>query len=286
VLRSTLLAGAAYGLIVGRDGAGMAPSQIELVDPVRVGVVLKPDRLTVEYRFDGQVVRRGDELWVFNGHRFPGIPHGLSPVRYAAETIGTGIAAGRYGATFFGHEARPGGVLTTDKSLTDVEIDQLQARWKESMVGVRRTALLEHGVDYKPIQVPPEEAQFLETQQWTVQQVAMVYGVPPELIAAAARGESVTYANMETRPLDLYRFALVPWLVRLEAALAELLPRGMVARFNPRGLLRADQKTRYESYAIALTNGFLTVDEVRAQEDLPPLPAGAAPDRPRLEAVS
>ncbi len=284
VMWSVLLTGNAYGLIAARSGPGMQPTQIELVDPARVTVQLDTvDRMTPIYRFDGQEIRRGDPLWVFPGHRFPGIPHGLSPVRYHAEAIGLGIAAGRYGGSFFGAEGRPGGILTTDKSLTDDELDELQARWKETMVGVRRTALLEHGISYQAIQLPPEEAQFLETQQWTVQQCAMVFGVPPELIAAAARGESVTYSNIENRPLDLLKFGVQPWLVRLEAMLAELLPRGMVARFDPAGLLRADQATRYEAYTQALAAGWLTIAEVRATEGLPPLPAGEAP--PRLEAV-
>lgn len=283
VMWSTLLTGAAYGLIVARSGAGMQPTQIELIDPARVTVVLKPDRLTVEYRFDGQVIERGEELWVFNGHRFPGIPWGLSPIRYHAETIGLGIAAGRWGGSFFGRECRPAGVLTFDGTANDDDIRELTEHWREQHMGVRRIAVLEKGLDYKPIEVPPEEAQFLDTQRLNLQQICGIYGVPVELIGSGVTGESITYSNVVDRPLTLLKFGVQPWLVRLEAALAELLPRGMVAKFDPAGLLRADQKTRYESYTMALDAGWLTVNEVRAQEDLPPLPAG---ERPRLEAVS
>ncbi len=93
----------------------------------------------------------------------------------------------------------------------------------------------------------------------------MVFGVPPEMVAAAVAGQSVTYSNIETKPLALLKFGVGPWLVGLQAGLDDLLPGGIVGRFDPAGLLRADLKTRCQSYQIAIDGGWLTVDEVRAR---------------------
>jgi len=289
IMWSVLLTGAAAGIVVARSGAGLRPSQIELVSPDRVTATLRPDRITHIYRFDGREVERNVDLWYFPGHLFPGQPAGLSPVRYHAETVGLGIAAQRYGASFFGSEARPAGVLATDGSLTDVELAEMTTRWREAQVGTRRTAVLEHGVEYKPIAVPPEEAQFLETAQLNTQQICAIYGVPPEMVASSVTGTSVTYSNVEQRPLDLLKFGVGPWLIRLQAEFDDLLPPGTVGRFDPAGLLKADQKSRFESYQVAIEAGFLTPDEVRAMEDRPPLTTEdrrSLDNRPALQAVS
>jgi HK97 family phage portal protein len=125
--------------------------------------------------------------------------------------------------------------------------------------------------------------QFLNTQRLTVQQICRIYGVPPEMIAADS-GNSLTYANVEQRHLSLLKYAVGPWLVHLETALTDLVPRGAYVKFNAGGLLCTDLTTRYESYEIALRAGFLTVAEVRELEDREPLPAATA--RPQLGAAA
>ena len=283
VMWSVLLRGAAYGTIADRAGPGLRPVQIELVHPDRVAVTLKPDGITVERRLDGRLVDR-DDLWTFAGYRFPGKAAPLSPIAYARETIGVGLASQRYGAGFF-DAGGPTGVLSSEQSLTRDQAEVTKLLWQSRFEhgNDRGVAVLGYGAKFQPISVNPDEAQFLETQQLTWQQVAGIYGVPPESIAASVQGSSITYSNVEQRPLDLLKFGVGPWLVRLETALTELLPADQTVRFDPAGLLRADLKTRYEAYRVALEAGFLTVDEVRELEDRPPLPAGA---RPGLEAVA
>lgn len=95
-------------------------------------------------------------------------------------------------------------------------------------------------------------------------------------------GNSLTYATVEGRALDFLRYSIQPWLVRLESAIGQLLPRGQSVKFNVNALLRSTTKERYDAHAVALASGFMTVDEVRALEDLGPMPAGA---RPPLQAV-
>jgi HK97 family phage portal protein len=136
------------------------------------------------------------------------------------------------------------------------------------------------GIKWQAVSVAPEESQFLDTLRFNVQQIARIFGVPPEMIAAES-GNSQTYANIESRDLSLLKYAVQPWLGRLERAMNTLVTRGQYVKFNAAGLLRTDLKTRYESYAIGLEQGFLTIEEVRDLEDREPLPAGTA--RPQLE---
>jgi HK97 family phage portal protein len=281
VLRSLLLTGNAWGIITSRIGAGLRPSQIELIGPDRVTVNVAGDGAAT-YRLDGREVDR-DDLWHLRAYPTPGALLGLSPIAYAAETIGLGLAAQKYGAQYFGDSSTPSGYLTGDQVVGQGQAEELIARWDARNQGRRRTAVLGKGLEFKQILVPPEESQFLDTQRLTVQQIARIYGVPPEMIAAEA-GNSLTYANVEQRSIDFLTYAVNPWLVRLETALTDLVARGQYVKFNAGGLLRTDLKTRYESYEIGLRAGFLTVDEVRELEDREPLPA--APARPQIGAVA
>lgn len=285
-MMALLLRGNFYGLVVAR-AAAERPTQIEPLHPDRVTVTVEPDRRTVTYRLDGAPVDRED-LHHIRAFRMPGAVVGASPIRYAAETIGLGLAAQQFGARFFGDNATPAGVLTSDQLINPGQAAELADRWKATRSGRRGTAVLGGGITFQPISVNPEESQFLESQRFTVQQVARVFRVPPELIGADS-GSSMTYANMESRDLTLLKYAVNPWLVRLERSLTGLLPRGTYAKFNRGQLLETDLLTRYQSYEIGLRAGFLTLPEVRELEDREPLPAGAessAPAPPQLGSVA
>jgi HK97 family phage portal protein len=279
-LASTLLRGNAFGLIAARAGAALRPTQIELLDPDRVAAAVMPDR-SVEWRLDGRRIDRAD-LWHLKGYPFPGRPLGLSPIGYAAETIGLGLAVGQYGAAWFGDDSTPAGVLTSDQALSGPVAKQYHDNWKQARSGRKGTAVLGGGLKFQAISVAPEESQFIETQKFTVAQIARIYGVPPEMIASEAGG-SLTYANVEQRDLSLLKYAVAPWLTRFEAKLTRVMPRGTFVKFNAAALLRTDLKSRYESYAIGLDKGFLTIEEVRELEDREPLPADA---RRPLEVVA
>ena len=127
--------------------------------------------------------------------------------------------------------------------------------------------------DYTPISVPPEEAQFVETMKMTTNQIAAIYGIPPEMIGGES-GSSMTYANVEQQQINFVMFTLRPWLVALETAFSALLPDRQYVKFNSDALIRADLKTRWEVNEIRLKNGVASIDEIRAQEDQPPLPNG------------
>jgi HK97 family phage portal protein len=263
---SYLLRGNVFGLVVDRVGLGR-PNQIELINPDRI--TPQVDGETVIWRLDGREIDP-DELWHRRAYPVPGQVLGLSPIAHAAQSIGLGLAAERFGAEFYRDGATPSGVLTTDQRINVEQAEELSDSWHDASRGRRRTAVLGGGAKWNAVSVAPEEAQYLDALKFNVTQVCRVFGVPPELVASEAGG-SLTYANVEQRDLSLLKYAVQPWLGRLERAMNTLVSRGQYVKFNAAGLLRTDLKSRYESYAIGLDKGFLTIDEVRDLEDREPL---------------
>src|SRR5215217_2664342 len=266
LLQSLLLRGNAYGLIVDRAGAGLLPSQVEL---------LAPDRVTVEangriiYRIDGQEVDPAS-VWHVRAFTAPGQVLGLSPIAHARQAIGLGLAAERYAAKMF-KEGLPAGVLTSDQDIKQERADQLKARWQERYrEGGREIAVLGNGARFQAVSIPPEEAQFLETTRANVATIARYFEVQPELIGGESGG-SLTYANVEQRALDFLTFGLRPWLVRLEVALSALLSSTTTVKFNAAALVRTDLLTCYQAHESAIRAGWKLRSEVRELEDLPPI---------------
>lgn len=274
IVSSLCLRGNAYGVITGRTGAAGWPSQIDLVHPDLVQVS-RSDTGTTEYRIGGTTYRR-DDVFHVRAFTIPGNPVGLSPIEYARQSIGLGLAAEQFGGRYFGDNATPSALLISKAPLNAEGAKVLKDRWSASHRGRRELAVLTGDVEFHPVTISPNESQFVETQRFTVAQIARIFGVPPEMIGGESGG-SLTYANVEQRALDFTTFSLGPWVARLEAALTALLPRGQYVKLNTGALLRADLKTRYEAHAIGIASGFLTIDEARALEDRPPL--SQTPDR-------
>jgi HK97 family phage portal protein len=268
---SFLLRGNVMGVIADRVTV-TRPSQIELVNPDRVTV--QTTREGTVWRLDGREIDRSD-LWHRRAFPLPGEPLGLSPIGYFANTIGLGLAAEQYGSMFFRDSAIPSGVLSSDSDLTADQAEQALQLWQVANKDRRKTAVLGSGLKFQAISIAPEESQFLDSIKLNVQQIARVFGVPPEMIGADS-GNAMTYTNIEARDLSFLKYALQPWLGRLERALNTLLPRGgQYCKFNAGALLRTDLKSRYESYTLALAGGWLSVDEVRELEDRKPLPVAS-----------
>jgi HK97 family phage portal protein len=265
-LQSLLLRGNCYGLVVDRAGAGLLPSQVELLAPDRVGVQTN-DR--VIWRVDGQEVDPAS-IWHVKAYCAPGQVLGLSPIDHARQAVGLGLAAERYGARFFGDSAIPSGVLTSDERITSEDASNLKERWNARHQGRREIAVLGSGARFQAITIPPEQAQFLETTQANIRTICRYFGVQPELIGADS-GNSLTYANVEQRALDFLTFGLRPWLVRLEVALSALLSSTTTVKFNAAALVRTDLLTRYQAHESAIRAGWKLRSEVRDLEDLPPV---------------
>jgi HK97 family phage portal protein len=274
VMASLLLRGNAWGVITARAGAGMLPSQVDLVDPGKITVTTNGQGRRV-IRVAGQETDPAD-LFHVKAFPWPGQLEGLSPIAYAREAIGLGLGAERYGAKFFGESAVPSGVLTSDQRINQADAMDLKARWKAFHQGHRDIAVLGSGAKFQAITIPPEEAQFIATQKFSVATICRFYRVPAEMMAGETAGHEA-YTSPEMRGTDFLTFTLRPWLYRIERAISrQLLPSTQTAKFNAGGMVRATLLDRYQAHKIAKEAGFLTTNEIRELEDRPPLPEGGA----------
>jgi HK97 family phage portal protein len=280
MVTALLLRGNAYALITRDDDARVRA--LWYVNPDRVHVeVLKTGRLRYTVATGGQTQTVPDTgmLHVPGPMSDDGYT-GRSVIATFRETLGLGLALERYGAEFFSNAATPRGVLQAKGRLSAAAQDHIRETFTENHAsrGRRhRTMILEEGLEYKPIALPHDEAQFIESRQFGVEEVARIFGVPPHMVGARITGgSSLTYSNVEMESLRLLKHTLGPWLTRIESAVnfacvPPLERRQMYVEYLPDALLAADTKGRYEAYEIALRNRILTVDEVRRKENLPAL---------------
>lgn len=203
----------------------------------------------------------------------PGTIKGLSPIGAARQAVGLGLAAEQYGASFFGNGAHPSGVLQSEHNLTDEQAAALSASWKATHGGVNRSnlpAVLEGGLTWKAISVPPEEAQFLQTREFQRSEICGLYRVPPHMIGDVSSSTSWG-TGIEQQSIGFVVYTLTPWIARLERAFSSLLPRGQQVKINVNGLLRGDMQGRAEFYTALRNLGSLSANEIRAHEDMPPI---------------
>lgn len=285
-----LLWGNAYAQIL-RDGTGRVIGLYPLLpDRMDVGRDSKTGELYYLYtrsteenpnfKGAGQIrLNRMDVLHI-PGLGFDGLV-GYSPIAMAKTAIGIAIATEEYGATFFQNGARPAGVLEHPGVVKDPE--KLRESWHSVYGGTKnvgKIALLEEGVKYQQIAIPPEEAQFLETRKFQIDEIARLYRVPPHMIGDL---EKSSFNNIEQQSLEFVKYTLNPWVVRWEQALQKALlsnreRKDYFIRFNVDGLLRGDYKSRMEGYAIGRQNGWLSANDIRSLEDMNPINADEGGD--------
>lgn len=211
----------------------------------------------------------------------PGEVLGLGPIQAAARTLAGTVTRSRYADEWFDTGHVPSGVLKSDQQLTPDQAEQYKTRWQETQSFANGPAVLGSGLDYQPLLLNPAEVQWLEAQQFGVNGVARLFGIPATYMLTAVDGDSDTYSNQEQADIAYVRFTLMGYLRKIETAMTEALPLGQTARLNVDALLRTDTKTRYEAHQIGIQAGFLSVPEVRAIEGLnpdtviPPRPAPA-----------
>lgn len=271
-----LLWGNAYDEVV-RDGRGRV---VELwpLPPWDVRPRLDGQNLTYEVRVQGVVrILPRERVLHVAGLGFDGLV-GRSVIGHARESLGLALAAQQYGATFFGAGAHVSGVLTYPGVLSEEARERLRRDWERMHSGVasaHRIAVLEEGMRYERIGIPPEDAQFLQTREFQIEEVARWFNIPPHMLKDLRRG---TYANVEHQAIEFLRYSLLPWLRRIETALdVQLLDRGrtgLYAEHLVEGLLRGDTESRYRAYAVARQWGWLSANDVRRLENMDPVPGG------------
>jgi HK97 family phage portal protein len=192
---------------------------------------------------------------------------GEGPLQRHRSVLRSALDLHNYADNWFRTAAVPTGTLTTSEFLSADVAKQNKQAFIESQQE-RSVAVLSSGLKYDSITLSPEQAQFLENQKFITRQIAMMFGVPTMYLGMGIEGQGMTYVNGNEDRAKLFEDGLQQYIVRIQQAITDLLPRGQYAEFNLTEFLRPNVKTRYESYAIGLTNNFLTVPEVREMEGM------------------
>ncbi len=247
---------------------------------------LLPDRMEVDrddkgnltYTYsttNGQTVKlRPEDVLHIPGLGFDGIM-GYSPIAVERNAVGLAIAAEEFGSKFFGNGATPSGILTHPNTVKNPKA--LRESWMEAYGGssnANRVAILEEGMTFTRISMPNNEAQFLETRKFQVEEICRIYRVPPHMIGNL---EHATFSNIEHQSIDFAVHCIRPWLVRIEQSINRSLfsdqEKGrFYSKFNLDGLMRGSYKERMEGYAIGRQNGWLNANDIRDLENMNPIP--------------
>ena len=283
LLTSAIARGNAYAEVLGSTGPGTQPTGMVAIHPDRVQwrYVEVDGRYGWHPFVDGERRSRwplGD-LWHWPLFVQAGSPVGLSPVEVHRQTIGAAIAAQKFGAQYFDSGGLPVAIIRPDRDPGEDGAKALKQKVVDATRGNREPLVLPATVGFDKLTISADEAQFLQTQRYGVEEVArIVLGGFPELIGGATSGQNVTYTNREQRLADFLALSLVPrYLAPLEDALSTLIPRGRIVRHNVDALLRGDLAARFAAYESSarifdMTGvPVYTPDEIRAIEDLPPL---------------
>ena len=278
-----LLWGNAYAQII-RNGRGVPIALYPLL-PSKMDVNRsKAGQLIYTYQKDydeygarnhsQQIALSSDEVLHIPGLGFDGLV-GYSPIAMAKNAIGMSLAAEEYGASFFANGATPGGILEHPGIVK--EPDKLRESWQAQFSGKNshHVAVLEEGMTFHQLSIPPNEAQFIETRKFQIDEIARIFRVPPHMIGDL---EKSSFSNIEQQSLEFVKYTLNPWCVRWEQAMNQQLlmlkERSKIfIKFNVDGLMRGDYQSRMNGYAIGRQNGWLSANDIRELENMNRIPA-------------
>lgn len=267
-----------------RWGNGYAEIELDVAGRPFALHLIHPDRVAVYRYADGGLfytVDNGgglpptvlDASEMFHLRGMGEGPVGLNVMAYAAESLGWTKAVQLFGAGFFGEGATPAGVVTTKKPLTPEGLAALKKEFQKVYSGARnagKTAFLDNDMEYRPLTVDPDKGQFIETNQFLIDEVCRWFGVPPHKIYKLL---NATFSNIEHQSIEVVIDSLIPWIRRFEdEARFKLLGQnraGYTNKFNVNALLRGDTKTRLEYYRGLREIGVLHADDIRELEDMP-----------------
>ena len=288
VFRETLMShlliwGNAYAQII-RDGAGrvlglypLLPDKMEVQRDDKGNIYYVYSRNSDEnptFKEYGNIKLKAEDVLHIPGLGFDGLI-GYSPIAMAKNAVGMTLACEEYGASFFANGANPGGVLEHPGVLKDSS--KVRESWNSVYRGVsnaHKIAVLEEGMKYQQIGIPPEEAQFLETRKFQINEIARLYRIPPHMVGDLDKS---SFSNIEQQSLEFVKYTLDPWVIRWEQSLQRslLLPgeKGKYfIKLNVDGLLRGDYQSRMNGYAVGRQNGWFSANDIREMENMNPIP--------------
>ena len=277
-----LLWGNAYAQII-RNGKGEIVALYPLM-PNRM-IVDRDDKGQLYYQYNtskddaptmtGSMVNlKSSDVLHIPGLGFDGLV-GYSPIAMAKNAIGMAIACEEYGAKFFANGATPGGILEHPGTVKDPK--RVRESWTSAFGGssnANKVAVLEEGMKYTPISISPEQAQFLETRKFQINEIARIFRVPPHMVGDL---EKSSFSNIEQQSLEFVKYTLDPWVARWEQAIVRSLfsadeKTQYFVKFNVDGLLRGDYQSRMNGYAIGRQNGWMSANDIRELENLDRIP--------------
>lgn len=277
-----LLWGNAYAQII-RNGKGEVIALYPLM-PNRM-TVDRDDKGKLYYQYQmqdsdaptmkvGTVTLKATDVLHIPGLGFDGLV-GYSPIAMAKNAIGMAIACEEYGAKFFANGATPGGILEHPGTVKAPA--KVRESWNSAFGGssnANKVAVLEEGMKYTPISISPNEAQFLETRKFQIDEIARIFRVPPHMVGDL---EKSSFSNIEQQSLEFVKYTLEPWIVRWEQSinrvlLSETEKAAYFVKFNVDGLLRGDYQSRMNGYATARQNGWMSANDIRELENLDRIP--------------
>jgi HK97 family phage portal protein len=278
VLISWLLRGNLFGDVLARGGGGTYPTQILIYHPDVVGGWVDGFGRVQWTIYGRQVNNPGD----FLHKRINPIPSrvlGLSPIASKAATIGLNLTGTQFGLSWFKDGGHPGGILSNEETDLKPEVAKTaKDRFLAALRGNREPAVLGKGWKYQQVQIAPEESQFLETNRWSAAECARIFGPGMAEILGYETGGSLTYVTVEGKSVHLSVYTLNKWMRRVERLLSSMLPKPQYVKLNRAALLETTTLDRYNAYQMALANRWMTVNEVRDLEDMPPVAWGDEPN--------
>ena len=218
------------------------------------------------------------EIWHVRIFTLDGLV-GLSPIAYARQAIGLGLATEEHGARLFGNGAVTSGVLQTEQELSDLAFDRLKRDFEENHQGLtnaHKPLILEMGLKWQQISLSAEDAQFLETRKFQLEEICRIFRVPLHMVQNTDRA---TFNNIENLGIGFINYSLVPYLIRIEqrinAGLVKASKQGtFYAKVKTGALLRGDMKSRFEAYSTGINWGIYSPNECRELEELNPREGG------------
>ena len=274
VMYSVLTDGNAYVQIVRDNSAN--PVQLIPLNPDYVNIFIKDNELF--YQMDGGSVLDSADVLHIKLITDDGI-EGLSPIDQCAKAINWNLSIEEFGSTFFKNGAKPSSVLSTDRALSETAIARLKDSFNSSYAKLKSsnsTIILEEGLTFKPISISPEQAQFLASRQFGIEEIARIFNIPPHMLKDLSKS---SFNNIEMQSQEYVTYTLMPYLTRIEQEMNLKLFRTnelgkTFVEFNVNGLLRGDVKTRNEAYKTAIQNGYMSINEVRQKENLNSIEGG------------
>lgn len=282
-LSCMMLRGNAFVKVRAVDGQGR-PSVVQLLNPDEVNWRMVDGQL--QFIVNGKALPRytpGQAQTVIHRRAFPQpwSPLGLSIVANHARTLGLSLAAEQYGADFFADGGHPSGLITTEAKVDNTAARIVKDRFLAAVRGSREPVVLGNGVKYTPISVAPAESQFLDAQKFTSAEICRMIGPGIAELLGYETGGAMTYQNVQSRSLHVLIYAVDPWLVRLERFMSDFLaPQASEVKFDRNKMLRMTPNDRAEVNRLDLLMAKNTVNEIRADDDLPPVEWGDQPFLP------